>query len=122
MARYCNIFLCALVLWLPYQTCAQNPAVVRRVEITSTRSEPGRPIRVHKELSPSGPGGPDRADLVIHKEGDKYYLDDKVVDANLIAALAKALTEDGRTLVKMDFKVGQGGKVIYLYIAWLSSF
>ena len=29
-------------------------------------------------------------------------------------ALAKALTEEGRTLVKLDFKVGQGGKVIFI--------
>lgn len=32
-----------------------------------------------------------KADFLIHKERDAYYLDDKIVDANLVAALVRAL-------------------------------
>jgi hypothetical protein len=85
MSRYCSIFLLyffALSLW-PLPARAQNARVVHQIQITSTLMEMGGWHRRRE---------PERTDLTIRREGDAYYVDDKVVDAGLITALVKALT------------------------------
>jgi hypothetical protein len=85
MSRYCSIFLLyffALSLW-PLPAHAQNARVVHQIQITSTLMEMGGWHRRRE---------PERTDLTVRREGDAYYVDDKVVDAGLITALVKALT------------------------------
>jgi hypothetical protein len=95
MSRYCSIVLlcvAALPFCLP-SALAQNARVVHQIEITSTFLEMGGWHRNNLGGSkPSGQPEPERIDLIIRREGDAYYLADKVVDAGLITALVKALS------------------------------
>jgi len=77
----------------PHAQTAASPAIpaVRQIEITSHLSKLGA-RRTAKEPRGSGISDPDATDLVIYKKGNAYYLDDKEVDGNLIAALLKALS------------------------------
>jgi hypothetical protein len=105
MSRYCNIFfffLCTLPLWPACPAIAQNPRAVDRVEITSTWSELGAAKKIHKSSNPSAPSEPASTHLVIHKDGDKYYLADKLVDASLIASLVKAVSAPSNPELKVD--------------------
>jgi hypothetical protein len=91
MSRYRKGFIFSLLLWLPHLTYAQNPAVVRWIEISSTYLELGSRISLDKAPGRSGASDPSRTDLLIRKEGGAYYLGDNVVDAGLIADLVKSL-------------------------------
>lgn len=105
MSRSCNIFfffLCTLPLWPACPACAQNSRAVDRIDITSTYSEIGAVRKIHKSPNPSAPGEPASTHLVIHKNGDKYYLADKVIDAGLVAALVKALSAPPNPELKVD--------------------
>ncbi|HLW84257.1 MAG TPA: hypothetical protein VKR60_03520 [Candidatus Sulfotelmatobacter sp.] len=105
MSRYCKtvlFFLGALAL-LPCPASAQNPRVIRRIEITSTWSEMGGgPGRAHKESSPSATDQPGSTHLVIHRQGEVYLRDDHAVDASLVAALAKALSAPAKPEPSLD--------------------
>jgi hypothetical protein len=102
MPRYCKAFLLALLLCLAHagQSSAQDPPVVRRVEIVSTWSDFGMVEKIHKE-SP-GRGQSSRTDLLIRRDGDKYYLDDQIVDSSLVAALVNALTAAPNPALSID--------------------
>jgi hypothetical protein len=107
MSRYCNILLPFLPLALFCLSCPAYPQtrVVLRIEITSKRSGLGGRRDVARKLDGAGKGEPDSTDLVIHREGDAYYLDDKdakIVDASLIAVLVKALTAPANPDISLD--------------------
>jgi hypothetical protein len=93
MSRHCYVFVFLLSLWPPSRASAQNPPAIRLIEITSTRTvlSDGR-MFVNRKARQSGPSPPASTNIVIRKEGDTYRLEDKAVDASLIAALVKALT------------------------------
>jgi hypothetical protein len=102
MPQYCKGLLFALLSCLahPCQASAQNPPVVRRIEIVSTWSDFGMVEKIHKE-SP-GRGQSSRTDLSIRRDGDTYYLNDKIVDASLVAALASALQAPANRELSLD--------------------
>lgn len=105
MSRYSSILL---LCFFPLPFClspalAQNPKVVHQIEITSTFQEMGGwHRRINPGSQPSGQSEPERVDLIIRREGDAYYLDDKVVDASLIAALVKALSAPPNPELNLD--------------------
>jgi hypothetical protein len=105
MSRYCSIFcLCffALPLWL-LPASAQNPRVVHQSEITSTWIEIGGWHRsINQGSRPSGQRESERTDLIIRRQGDAYYLDDKAVDPSLITALVKALSAPPNPELSLD--------------------
>lgn len=102
MPQYSKAFVFALLLCPAHhcQASAQNPPVVRRIEIVSTWSDFGMVEKIHRQ-SP-GRGQSSRTDLSIRQDGDTYYLDDKIVDAGLVAALANALQAPANRELSLD--------------------
>jgi len=109
MSPCCNILFpflpLALLFCLSCPAYPQNSRVVLRIEITSKRSGLGGRRDVPRKLNGAGGRELDSTDLVIHREGDAYYLNDKDakrVDASLIAVLVKALTAPANPELSLD--------------------
>jgi hypothetical protein len=102
VARFVTVVF-SLQIGAHAQTAPSLPATaIRRIEITSSLSELGRQRTIHTESSRPSGSEPDTSDFVIHKEGDAYYLNDKIVDSGLIVALQQALTAPAISSLSID--------------------